>query len=443
MLRQDPIICALRANLLPTESEARRTAQLLNSQPALKEAFVNTVEIARDEEASLARWIFVAKMEGHHGDGAAREALNALHLCLLQRNKYGLDSLLRQPPFDNSYLELFRSVLPLGFHGVTRDGNPVLIIRYGAVDTNLLASMWTRGETAAVDGINAFTMCFVRCVPEYVTAVLMNEETERQQCTVDRMIAVIDVGGVGWEHWQGCLRSFVQQYMRVTGSVYPEIIAKVFVANAPWFVANICWPVVKSFLPAITGLKVSVLNSRRTGTALRELIRSDQLPRILGGTCNCEECVIGPLLKGGSMGLWEDRIGAPWRADGNAAAYIAQDTSLGVSSKNRGWRSCCAGPLSIFGWETSATHIPKLPCAQVKHSFIAQDNKASGLLPAVGGRTKQVFNSWLIVIVPSLIVLCMALRTLYVLNYDPSRFARIRPSDWESNDPSRASWVPY
>eukprot|EP00928_Gymnodinium_smaydae_P006398 TRINITY_DN12259_c0_g1_i3.p1 TRINITY_DN12259_c0_g1~~TRINITY_DN12259_c0_g1_i3.p1 ORF type:complete len:337 (-),score=35.12 TRINITY_DN12259_c0_g1_i3:29-1039(-) len=201
MLSSDPILSVHCREHLPTDDEVRKTSLLLASRPSLQEAFERTVRIANDTYATLERWIFVTKVEGHCGDDVAIQTVEALEKCLEARRRLSMDSILRHPPFDHTFLQLFTKVLPLGFHGVTRDGNPVVIIRYGAVDTTRLSDLWQRGQAQAIDGANAFTMCFIRCVPEYVTRVLMFDESLRQGRTVDRIVAVIDVGGVGRNHW--------------------------------------------------------------------------------------------------------------------------------------------------------------------------------------------------------------------------------------------------
>eukprot|EP00928_Gymnodinium_smaydae_P006397 TRINITY_DN12259_c0_g1_i2.p1 TRINITY_DN12259_c0_g1~~TRINITY_DN12259_c0_g1_i2.p1 ORF type:complete len:328 (-),score=33.74 TRINITY_DN12259_c0_g1_i2:103-1086(-) len=220
MLSSDPILSVHCREHLPTDDEVRKTSLLLASRPSLQEAFERTVRIANDTYATLERWIFVTKVEGHCGDDVAIQTVEALEKCLEARRRLSMDSILRHPPFDHTFLQLFTKVLPLGFHGVTRDGNPVVIIRYGAVDTTRLSDLWQRGQAQAIDGANAFTMCFIRCVPEYVTRVLMFDESLRQGRTVDRIVAVIDVGGVGRNHWQNCFLRFVQQYVQFSGFLH-------------------------------------------------------------------------------------------------------------------------------------------------------------------------------------------------------------------------------
>eukprot|EP00928_Gymnodinium_smaydae_P006396 TRINITY_DN12259_c0_g1_i1.p1 TRINITY_DN12259_c0_g1~~TRINITY_DN12259_c0_g1_i1.p1 ORF type:complete len:412 (-),score=41.33 TRINITY_DN12259_c0_g1_i1:29-1264(-) len=349
MLSSDPILSVHCREHLPTDDEVRKTSLLLASRPSLQEAFERTVRIANDTYATLERWIFVTKVEGHCGDDVAIQTVEALEKCLEARRRLSMDSILRHPPFDHTFLQLFTKVLPLGFHGVTRDGNPVVIIRYGAVDTTRLSDLWQRGQAQAIDGANAFTMCFIRCVPEYVTRVLMFDESLRQGRTVDRIVAVIDVGGVGRNHWQNCFLRFVQQYVQFSGPIYPEIITRIYITTAPWIVSNVCWPVIKKFLTKVQGMKVSILDARQTAGTMPEVVRSDMLPPFLGGTCACRECARGALRDGGSMARWERQMGAPWR---RALSEDADAETRDMSKSSKTWR-CCGCIFSRSGAKDS------------------------------------------------------------------------------------------
>lgn len=340
MIRTDPILSVHCSHLLPTASEVAKASELLLEQPDLLDAFERRVRIAGDTKASLARWVWCAKIVGHHGDTAASLALDAVRAGLDVRQKLDLDSILRSPPFDYTFLQMFTEVLPLGYHGVTKEGNPVLIIRYGAVDTVRLAELWERGAACSVGGANAFTMCFIRCVPEYVTRVLMFEESERQGRTVDRIVAIIDVDGAGRRHWHGCLRSFVQQYVQFSGPVYPEVISRVFVTNAPKLVSNVCWPIVKTLLTTVQGLKVSFFSASQTSGAMRQIISGEMLPPFLGGSCTCSECLSGPLKDGGSMAIWERKVGLPWRS--STVLGKAPPPDIQATQPRKRWRSCCS-----------------------------------------------------------------------------------------------------
>jgi len=143
----------------------------------------------------------------------------------------------------------------------------------------------------------------------------------------------------------------------------------VFVTNAPWFVSNICWPVIKTFLPTVTGMKVSILNARQTSGAVLKAVRSELLPPFLGGSCGCKECMSGALRDGGSMAAWELQIGVPWRTSGSVDRPAAQTVAT-----QRRWRFCCMD----FG----STDRDGSPGARSRRLHVkVNGHQASGIVP--------------------------------------------------------------
>lgn len=310
MLSSDVLLHEHCPELFPLTSEVLKTSVLLASRPALRSKFEDLL-IGSDANAALARWVWVAKVEQNRDEKAADRAIELFEECLKRRDELHLDSLLRTPPFDYTFISRFAQVLPISFHGLSKDGNPVAIIKYGDADTAALDEMWAQGEELSVDGCNAFTLCFIRSVPEYVTRVLMNEESIRQGRTVDRIHAIIDVNNVSMAHFNGCLRPFVQQYATNSRQVYPEIISRVFITRSPWIVSNVAWPVVQWFFNRLTVAKVQLLDVDNTVTVLPKYIDVETLPPFLGGTCTCLSCTSG-VMDGGAMADWERKERLPW-----------------------------------------------------------------------------------------------------------------------------------
>lgn len=302
MLCSDPILSTFCPELLPTPDEVTSAMTLLSARPDLQERFQRSVRIAGDSPSSMARFVWSAKLEGSKGKSAADHALEHLEKCLEGRLSVGLDTIL--DTFDFEFAKVFSSVLPLTWHGVSREGNPILIVRFGAADPRRIDDLWRRGAAQSVNGINGFTLCFIRCVPEYVSRVLFNEESKRQGRTVDRILAVIDLAGVSVAHSRGCLLDFVKQYCKFSGPVFPELISRGILVNSPRFVADFVWPLVRITLWEVTRQKFSLASSKNSEAELLKHIAAETLPSYLGGRCNCEECA-SVKLRGGAFGIWE------------------------------------------------------------------------------------------------------------------------------------------
>ena len=74
--------------------------------------------------------------------------------------------------------------------------------------------------------------------------------------------------------------------MKLGSENYPEIIGKVFVVNVP-IVFPFIWAMVKGWIDEGTRQKFSILTSSYSREALLKEIDEDQLPKFLGGSCEC------------------------------------------------------------------------------------------------------------------------------------------------------------
>jgi len=140
---------------------------------------------------------------------------------------------------------------------------------------------------------------------EYLTRVVMAQETGRQGRVVDRMLAIMDMGGIGLRHLDRSLKDFLGAVSKASTPLFPETVHAVVVAHVPWVVSKAGWPIARSFVHPVTQAKVAVLASRAEVRArLLEDIAPESLPPYLGGGCACTECCSGQL-RGGSMAAWE------------------------------------------------------------------------------------------------------------------------------------------
>jgi hypothetical protein len=82
----------------------------------------------------------------------------------------------------------------------------------------------------------------------------------------------------------------VKEYVRQAASIgqdrYPETMGKFYVINAPWGFSTV-WSVVKGFLDPVTVEKINILGSSYKDE-LRKQISPENLPKDLGGECNCQ-----------------------------------------------------------------------------------------------------------------------------------------------------------
>jgi len=376
MLRDDPIVLRY-PEFLPTEEEVGLTERLLRSPENrhLWEALCQTVCIGDCPTSTLRRFCWQAREERLFGEACAAGAKDWLCRCLEARERLKMDSMLGSDPFPASFRELYTATVPFSFHGTDRQGHPVYIVRYGSVDVAAFRRLWAAGEqlaSAAGLAVNGVVLFHLRAM-EYLTKVVMRDETQRQGRVVDRILTIMDVGGLGLQHLDGTLKDFLAAISKESVPLFPETLHAAVVAHAPWVVSKAAWPLARRFMHPVTQAKFAILTSAREVQAkLLEDIEPESLPPYFGGRCKCRECSSGQL-RGGSLWTWENEPAPVVQLA--AAERVAQPHG---SVSPRAWMRkprhsisegmCCDGLLC---WErdgqqadAAAALLPPLPPAR-------------------------------------------------------------------------------
>eukprot|EP00929_Paragymnodinium_shiwhaense_P046733 TRINITY_DN23780_c0_g1_i2.p1 TRINITY_DN23780_c0_g1~~TRINITY_DN23780_c0_g1_i2.p1 ORF type:complete len:326 (+),score=73.03 TRINITY_DN23780_c0_g1_i2:75-1052(+) len=318
MLRDDSIVSQF-PKYLPTASEVSLAQQYLE-RPENKDLFAAltaSVRVGIDEdssveagaaatEATLMRFCWQARQDGLREEECAEGCLAYLRKCVDLRIKLQLDSLLGSDLFSERFQELYRRTIPFSFHGVSKHGHPVVIYRYGAVDVDALQQLWEEGaELQSANGlaVNGAVLYHMRAM-EYVTKVVGLVESQRQGRIVDRLLAIIDVGGFGLRQLDSTFKAFLGELSKASSVLFPETLHATIVANAPWLLSNAVWPIAKMFLHPVTQCKIRCIAAGSVHTTLLEYLDNSDIPSYLGGKCSCVECTSGRL-QGGSMAAWQ------------------------------------------------------------------------------------------------------------------------------------------
>jgi len=312
MLRDDPIVLQY-PDFLPTEDEVDLAWNILQ-EPACEaklSALTQHIAIGGDARATLRRFCWQAREEHKLGEDCAKGAIEWLERCMASRQKLGIDSILGAGPFTAAFHDLYFRTIPLSFHGVDKLGHPVHIVRYGLVDVKALQELWEAGQQLQESAdlpVNGAVLFHLRAM-EYAMRVLMGRESERQGRVVDRMLVIMDMGGIGMRHVDPLLRNFLKPVSGESLSLYPETLHATIIANAPWLVARAAWPLAKKFVHPVTQAKITVLGAGQALTnKLLEFIDVSNIPPYFGGHCECVECSNGHL-SGGSLRTWEEEMG--------------------------------------------------------------------------------------------------------------------------------------
>ena len=67
---------------------------------------------------------------------------------------------------------------------------------------------------------------------------------------------------------------------------YPEIMGKFYIINAPWAFSAV-WAIIKPWLDEVTVSKIDIIGAGYRDKLLAQ-IPAENLPKDLGGTCECE-----------------------------------------------------------------------------------------------------------------------------------------------------------
>jgi hypothetical protein len=96
---------------------------------------------------------------------------------------------------------------------------------------------------------------------------------------------IMDLKGVGISKVPS-VYSYVKLASAMSQNYYPERLGKLYLVNAPWGFSTV-FSVVKGWLDPITVEKIHVLGSGYQKELLAQ-VPAENLPKILGGTCNCK-----------------------------------------------------------------------------------------------------------------------------------------------------------
>jgi hypothetical protein len=109
---------------------------------------------------------------------------------------------------------------------------------------------------------------------------------------------------------------YLQRASAVSQNYYPERLGRLYVINAPWGFSSV-FAMVKRFLDPVTVAKIHILGTGYASELLGQ-IPSENLPKALGGTCECPgSCMLS------NEGPWMDSEWArppKWAKDDSKAS---------------------------------------------------------------------------------------------------------------------------
>ena len=224
--------------------------------------------------------------------------------CEKWREEFGVDELMRsfdykeKPQVFEYYPQYYHKTDKVGMMfdelparnpaDTKQDGRPVYIEQLGKID---LAAMYkiTTGERMLQNLV---------CEYEKLADPRLPACSRKSGQLLETCCTIMDLKGVGVSKVSS-VYSYVKQASAISQNYYPERLGKLYLINAPWGFSGV-FSVVKGFLDPVTVNKIHVLGGSYQTEILAQ-VPAENLPKHLGGACECEGgCALSDL------GPWQD-----------------------------------------------------------------------------------------------------------------------------------------
>lgn len=132
---------------------------------------------------------------------------------------------------------------------------------------------------------------------------------------VETTCTVMDLHNVGLGQFYR-VKDYVMQAAAVGQDRYPESMGKFYIINAPYLFSTV-WSFIKPWLDEVTVSKIDIIGKDYKARLL-EQIPAANLPKDLGGTCECEGgCSLS------DAGPWNNHRGLVEKMENGDAAAVA------------------------------------------------------------------------------------------------------------------------
>ena len=197
--------------------------------------------------------------------------------------------------------DAMHELYPRFYHKTDKKGRPIYIERFFNMDVKKIYKLTDQDRLIKRHVRDYEKLCNYR----FPACEAAHGDRVEQTCSI------LDLKDVPLSQFNE-VRKFLQSVSAIASDYYPETLGKMFIINAPMLFTAI-WAIVKTMLDEQTVAKISVLGSNYQKELL-EHIELQNLPKILGGNCQCangcDHSDTGPWNNGTAPGypiaFWED-----------------------------------------------------------------------------------------------------------------------------------------
>ncbi|EXJ88913.1 hypothetical protein A1O3_01977 [Capronia epimyces CBS 606.96] len=189
------------------------------------------------------------------------------------RKEFGVEDLVRN--FDYTERPLVFQYYPQYYHKTDKDGRPVYIEQYAKIDLTAMYKI-----TTAERMIQNLVVEYEKVADPRLPACSRKAGKLLETCCT-----IMDMKGVGVSKIPS-VYGYLKSVSAISQDYYPERLGKLYIINAPWGFSSV-FNFIKGFLDPITVAKIHVLGSTYQAELLKQ-VPPENLPKQLGGTCECE-----------------------------------------------------------------------------------------------------------------------------------------------------------
>jgi len=189
------------------------------------------------------------------------------------RKNFGADEIAAHG-FDYPEQQQVNNYYPQFYHRTDRDGRPIYIEQLGKLDINKLYALTTQ-ERQLKHLVSEYEKFLGDRLPACSAA---KGELVETSCTI------LDLHNAGISTFYK-VKDYVSAASSIGQNNYPETMGNMFIVNAPYLFSTV-WSLIKPWLDEATVRKIHILG-KNYKTELSTYIDPANLPKDLGGSCNC------------------------------------------------------------------------------------------------------------------------------------------------------------
>ncbi len=187
-----------------------------------------------------------------------------------------------------------KAIYPHGYHKTDKNGRPIYIEQISKVNLTELFKI-TSEERMMKYYIKEYERLMKYIFPSCSKAMGK---------LVEQSLTILDMDGIGMSILGGKTKEFVKIASNIGQNYYPEMLGTMYLINTSFFFSAV-WSLVQSFIDEKTRKKINVEKSSYQKKLL-EMVDAENLPKFLGGSCECLH------IEGGC--LFSDQ--GPWNPNG-------------------------------------------------------------------------------------------------------------------------------